>query len=205
MTDKQFCMSSYLAFRYIEKEDTNFYDGLKTFTLPLPDASKFTYVHTVEDIDRELQKVFNSLKGEKLGICLSGGMDSAILASYMRGCDAYTFRFLGGEFQKEELNRAEYYANYYGLHLHYVDIDWSTVEKYLPVMMRHRNAPVHSIEPQLYQAALQAKADGVTRMIVGESSDLIFGGMDKLLAKDWTKDEFQKEGSCGYELSVRAL
>ena len=185
-------MSSYLAFRYIERDDTNFYEGLRTFNLPKQDPSKFTYVHTSSEIDRELQKVFDSFKGEKLGICLSGGMDSAILASYMRGQEAYTFRFLGGEFMKEELARAEYYANYYGLNLHYVDIDWSTVQKYLPIMMKHRNAPVHSIEPQLYQAALQAKADGVTRMIIGESSDLLFGGMDKLLAKDWTMEEFEK-------------
>ena len=192
MTDKRFCMSSYLAFRYIERENMNFYDGLKTFNIPSPAESELTYVHTAADIDREIQKVFDGLKGEKLGICLSGGMDSAILASYMRGQEAYTFRFLGGEFMKEELARAEYYASYYGLNLHYVDIDWNTVEKYLPIVMRHRNAPVHSIEPQLYQAALQAKADGVTRMIVGESSDLIFGGMDKLLAKDWTIEEFKK-------------
>ena len=192
MTDKNFCMSSYLAFRYIERENMNFYDGLKTFNIPSPAESQLTFVHTAADIDREIQKVFNRLKGEKLGICLSGGMDSAILASYMRGQEAYTFRFNGGEFMKDELSRAEYYAAYYGLHLHYVDIDWRTVERYLPVVMRHRNAPVHSIEPQLYQAAIQAKADGVTRMIVGESSDLIFGGMDKLLAKDWTIDEFKK-------------
>lgn len=192
MIDKQFCMSSYLAFRYIEREEVNFYEGLRAFNIPQPDASQFTYVHTASDIDKSLQAVFDSLRGEKLGICLSGGMDSAILASYMRGCEAYTFRFLGGSFQAEELRKAEYYASYYGLHLHYVDIDWSTVEKYLPIVMRHRNAPVHSIEPQLYQAAIQAKADGVTKMIVGESSDLIFGGMDKLLAKDWTIEEFEK-------------
>lgn len=192
MIDKNFCMSSYLAFRYIERENTNFYEGLHTFRIPQPDASCLTYIHTAQDIDKELQKVFDSLQGERLGICLSGGMDSAILASYMRGQDAYTFRFLGGEFMKEELARAEYYANYYGLRLHYVDIDWNTVQKYLPIVMRHRNAPVHSIEPQLYQAAMQAKADGVTRMIVGESSDLLFGGMDKLLAKDWTVEEFSK-------------
>jgi len=114
MTDKRFCMSSYLAFRYIERENMNFYDGLKTFNIPSPAESELTYVHTAADIDREIQKVFDGLKGEKLGICLSGGMDSAILASYMRGQEAYTFRFLGGEFMKEELARAEYYASYYG-------------------------------------------------------------------------------------------
>ena len=185
-------MSSYLAFRYIERDGIDFYDGLRHHNIPLPNESQLTFVRTAQDIDVEIQKVFDNLKGEKLGICLSGGMDSAILASYMRGCDAYTFRFLGGDYQKEELARAEYYAQYYGLNLHYVDIDWNTVEQYLPIVMRAKNAPVHSIEPQLYQAAIQAKADGVTRMIVGESSDLIFGGMDQLLSKDWTVEAFQQ-------------
>ena len=185
-------MSSYLAFRYIEREGMDFYEELHHENIPLPDTKDFTYVRTVAEIDAAIQKVFDSLKGEKLGICLSGGMDSAILAAYMPGCDAYTFRFLGGEYQKEELARAEYYAKYYGLNLHYVDIDWNTVQNCLEPVMRSKNAPVHSIEPQLYQAALQAKADGVTRLIVGESSDLIFGGMDQLLSKDWTVEDFAK-------------
>ena len=185
-------MSSYLAFRYIEREGMDFYPGLQHENIPLPDGKNFTYVRTAAEIDQAIQKVFDSLKGEKLGICLSGGMDSAILAAYMPGCDAYTFRFLGGEYQKEELARAEYYAKYYGLNLHYVDIDWNTVQNCLEPVMRSKHAPVHSIEPQLYQAALQAKADGVTRLIVGESSDLIFGGMDQLLSKDWTVEDFAK-------------
>ena len=192
MINKNFCMSSYLAFRYIEREGMDFYPGLQHENIPLPDSKDFTYVRTAAEIDAEIKKVFDSFKGEKLGICLSGGMDSAILASYMPGCDAYTFRFLGGEYQKEELARAEYYAQYYGLNLHYVDIDWNTVQNCLEPVMRTKNAPVHSIEPQLYQAALQAKVDGVTRLIVGESSDLIFGGMDQLLSKDWTVEDFAK-------------
>lgn len=61
---------------------------------------------------------------------LSGGMDSANLVAYMRGCDAYTFRFLGGEFQGDELEREEKFANHYDLNLHYVDICWKTVELY---------------------------------------------------------------------------
>ena len=185
-------MSSYLAFRYIEREGMDFYLGLHHENIPLPNGKDFTYVRTAAEIDEAIQKVFDSLKGEKLGICLSGGMDSAILASYMPGCDAYTFRFLGGEYQKEELARAEYYAKYYGLNLHYVDIDWNTVQNCLEPVMRSKQAPVHSIEPQLYQAAMQAKADGVTRLIVGESSDLIFGGMDQLLSKDWTVEDFSR-------------
>ncbi len=190
MLDKKYCMSSYMAFRYIEDANKNFYEGghHKNIT-PVPDDQRIL-VHTVEDIDREIAKQMEQFKDKKKGIMLSGGMDSAIVASYLRGADAYTFRFLGGEFQKEELARAEYYAKYYGLNLHYVDINWDTVIAHLKPVMKAKCAPVHSIEPQILQAALQAKADGIEMMFVGESSDLIFGGMDGLLAKDWTFDEF---------------
>ena len=190
MVNKKYCMSSYMAFRYIEKDDVDFYPGIHHENItPLPEDKRIL-VYTSEDIDREINKQMELFKDKKKGILLSGGMDSAIVASYLRGSDAYTFRFLGGEYQKEELERAEYYAKYYGLTLHYVDITWDTVLSHLEPVMKTKAAPVHSIEPQILQAALQAKADGIEMMFVGESSDLIFGGMDGLLAKDWTFDEF---------------
>lgn len=190
MIDKKYCMSSYMAFRYIEDDNKNFYEGGRHRNIvPIPIEDRIP-VHTAEDIDKEITKEFAKLRDKKLGILLSGGMDSAICASYMSGSEAYTFRFLGGEFQKEELQRAEYYAAYYGLRLHYVDVDWETVEKYVDAVMKAKAAPVHSIEPQILQAALQAKADQVEMMIVGESSDLIFGGMDQLIGRDWSFDEF---------------
>lgn len=190
MVDKRYCMSSYMAFRYIEDENKDFYEGMKHECIKaVPDEQRIL-VHTSDDIDREIGKQMDMFKGRKKGILLSGGMDSAIVASYLGGSHAYTFRFLGGEFQKEELARAEYYAKYYGLTLHYVDISWDTVISHLDEVMEKKNAPVHSIEPQILQAALQAKEDGVEMMFVGESSDLIFGGMDQLLAKDWTFEQF---------------
>lgn len=189
--DKLFCASSYLAFRYIERDGTDFFEGMRhRNTRPVP-ASKRTPVRTAADIDGALGDIFSRLRGEKLGLLLSGGMDSAILASYMPGRDAYTFRFTGGEFEREELERARAHAERYGLKLHYVDISWSDVTDCLPLLMRRKCAPVHSIEPQIYKAASRAKADGVTMMVTGESADLNFGGMDGLLAKDWTLEEFR--------------
>ena len=190
MIDKNFCMSSYLAFRYIERDGVDFYPGLQHHNIPPVPEEQTIKVKTYKDIDLEIKKQFDSIKGKKLGIMLSGGMDSANLASYMRGCDAYTFRFLGGKFGLEELQRAEYYANYYGLKLHYVDINWDIVQKYLPACLKAKNAPVHSIEPQILAGAMQAKTDGVEVMIIGESSDLLFGGMDQLLSQDWMFDDF---------------
>lgn len=190
MVDKKYCMSSYIAFRYIEDNDKDFYPTWGHHNIePIPDEERIL-VKTVEDIDREIGKQMKQFQDKKKGILLSGGMDSAIVASYLTGSDAYTFRFLDGKYQEEELRRAEYYAKYYGLSLHYVDISWDTVVSYLEPVMEAKCAPVHSIEPQILQAALQAKNDGIELMFVGESSDLIFGGMDGLLTKDWEFDEF---------------
>lgn len=194
MINKDFCMSSYLAFRYIEKEGMDFKENMYHHNyIPLPENER-VLVYSAQGMDQLMKEHFSELqhKGIKLGILLSGGMDSANCASYMAGGDAYTFRFIGGRYQEEELLRAEYYAKSYGLKLHYVDIDWSTVENYLEPVMRSKAAPVHSIEPQILQAALQAKADGVEMMVVGESADLIFGGMDQLLGQDWKFDDFKK-------------
>ena len=190
--DKNYCMSSYLAFRYIVCEDKDFASNLNhTHFVQIPDERKIS-VCTAEEIDAAIKMQFALLRNEKLGILLSGGMDSAILAAYMPGCDAYTFRFLDGAYQKEELQRAEYYASHYHLNLHYIDIDWDTVLQCVDPVMQAKQAPVHSIEPQIYAAAIRAKQDGITRMIIGDASDYVFGGMDKLLSKDWLFDEFYK-------------
>lgn len=183
-------MSSYLALRFIEDDEENFYPGLHHENIkPVPDNERI-HVSTPEDIDNAICEQLENFRDIKRGILLSGGMDSAIVASYLPGCEAYTFRFLGGEFQREELARAEYYSEVYGLNLHYVDISFDTVKKFLEPVMKAKAAPVHSIEPQIYQAALDAKNDGVEIMFTGEGSDLVFGGMDKLLSRDWTFDEF---------------
>ena len=160
--DKKYCMSSYLAFRYIDRDDKDFFEGMHHKNIEVMPASRKIPVATADAIGAAIDAQLAPLRGvAKIGVMLSGGMDSAIVASYVPGAEAYTFRFLGGDFQKEELARAEYYANFYGLNLHYVDISWDTVERHVDAVMAAKCAPVHSIEPQILQAALQAKADGV--------------------------------------------
>ena len=190
MVDKSYCMSSYLVFRYIVDDNKDFYQDTKHQIYKLIPEEKRILVWNEQDIDEAIESQFNHIRDKKLGILLSGGMDSACLASYMPGCDAYTFRFLGGDYQKDELTRAEYYANKYNLILHYVDISWDTVTENLEQVMRKKGAPVHSIEPQIVAAARQAQTDGVEMMIIGDAADYVFAGMDGLHAKDWTFDEF---------------
>jgi len=192
MVDKDFCLSSYIAFRYIWKDGVDFAEGYqhKNF-LPVAAEDRIP-VKTSEDIDREIQKQFDALyaKYENIGILLSGGMDSANLASYLKpGSHAYTFNSVSGVFDAD-MDRAAKYCKKWQLQHHLIDITMADYEAYTPIVMRHKFAPVHSIEPQIYKAAMQAKADGVQLMIIGESADLIFGGMDKLISPEWTFDGF---------------
>lgn len=194
MIDRNLSMSSFLALRYTEKPGVDYTDKLRYRHPEIPSESGRILVYTAEEIGialkRQLEKKLTDYK--KPGIFLSGGMDSSIIASYLTGIDAYTFRFLGGNFQKDELYRAEEFAKTNRMILHYVDIDWNTVVENLIPVMKSKGGPVHSIEPQICQGAKQAKADGVDLMIIGDASDYIFGGMDKLLSKDWSFDAFMK-------------
>lgn len=193
MIDKDFCLSSYLALRYIWKDDVDFAEGMHHYLFnPVPLCERVP-VSTAGDIDKEIKKQFDQLyaKHSNIGILLSGGMDSAILASYLKeGSHAYTFTASGTSVFDDDVNRAAFYCKKFKLQHHLVEISFDDFQKYTPIVMKTKCAPVHSIEPQIYKAAELAKADGVEIVIVGESADLIFGGMDQLLSKDWLFDDF---------------
>ncbi len=192
MSNKDFCLSSYIAFRYIWKEGMDFYPGFRHHNYePIPKEEQIPVV-TSADIDREIQRQMDALyaRYDHIGILLSGGMDSANLAAYLRpGSHAYTFTSDTGVFDAD-VERAAKYCRKFGLQHHLIDIDFDDFKRYTPIVMAAKDAPVHSIEPQIYKAAIQARKDGVEMVLVGESADLIFGGMDKLITPEWTFDAF---------------
>lgn len=191
MIDRNICLSHFLAFRYVY-DDAEFCSNIRHQRYHRQNI-RSTYIHSAKDLDIALRNVFRMISNERLGLLLSGGMDSAILASYMpQGSDAYTFRFNGGSFQSDELHRAEEYASYCHLNLNYIDIDWPAVEGCVDVCMKRKGAPVHSIEPQIYCAAKASKEKGNTLIVIGDGADYVFGGMDGLYANDWSFDGFIK-------------
>lgn len=195
MVDRDFCLSSYFAFRYLWKDGVEFSEGFQhTNYSPIPEEHRIP-VRSSEDIDREIQKQFEELykKYDRIGILLSGGMDSANLATYLKpGSHAYTFTTNLTDVFDKDVVRARSYCKRLGLIHHMIEITFDDYKKYTPIVIRHKFAPVHSIEPQIYKAAKLAKQDGIQLMIVGESADLIFGGMDKLISPQWTFDGFAK-------------
>lgn len=188
IVDRNYCMSSFLSFRCIVDENKVFAEGLKPKRF-VPDMNRYS-IHSSNDIEMAIKEVLKNKLDRHTGIMLSSGIDSAILAKYMpAGTKAYTLRCMA-EGALDETEQAKAYAEECNLDHKIVDIYWEDYLEFTPRLMKHKGAPIHSIEPQIYKAALQAKQDGVTRLVFGESADAIFGGLDGLMSKDWLFDEF---------------
>ena len=191
--DKNYCMSHFLAFRYIKDENRNFYAGLRHKVHKPRPGSEILPVRTIEDIDGIIrEKIARFFIPGKTAVLLSGGQDSAILASYLPpGTKAYTFKCLAPG-AIDETAQAAKYAAAYSLDHEIIPIEWSDFEELSSEICRFDGVPFHSIEVQLVKAARHAKRQGIERLVIGESSDLVFGGMDKLLSQDWDFDSFVK-------------
>ena len=189
--DRDFCMSSYLMFRYV-------FDPRKSFSAskkPVIEDISFprTPIKTSDELLSILKaKVEAACYDGKAALALSGGMDSAILAKFMpEGSTAYTFRcVIPGKQVADETPKAIPVAEACRLNHKIVDITWEDQSGAAEELMRHKGAPIHSIESQIFKAAKQAKADGFDKFILGENADIIYGGMDGLISKDWSTAEF---------------
>lgn len=191
MINKNYCMSQFLAFRFIKDENLNFYDGLNHTVYKPRRKEELTPVKTVEDIDRVIREKINEFYiPDKTAIFLSGGMDSATLASYLpKGTKAYTFQ-CNAEGAINEIEQAKKYCDLLGFDHEVIPMNWSDFEELTPEILKLDGVPFHSIEVQLLKAARYAKSQGIERIIIGDAADYIFGGMDRILSKDWTFDEF---------------
>ena len=191
--EKKLCMSSYLMYRYVFRKDL-FFD--ENYPCRIADIEfDRSVVNTAEDLISTLKKiVLDATKEGKAILALSGGIDSAILARFMpKGSTAFTFRcIVPGVDVVDETCQAAYWAEVNGLKHEIIDITWEDVERVTDVLIKHKGAPIHSIEAQIYIAALKAVEMGAKKLIFGENADIIYGGMDGLLKKDWTYEEFVK-------------
>lgn len=203
--DKNYCMSSFLMLRTIYDHQRTFKKGIvPNFFEENSDRQKVkNSIELEEKLREEIEKVVGS--GKKVALALSGGIDSAILAKFLpAGTTAYTFKcVVPGVEVTNEAPRAAKYAEECGLKQKVVEVYWEDFEKFTPILMRHKGMPFHSIEVQIYKAALEAKKDGVDVLIFGESSDVNFGGQDGLLSKDWTVGDYIERYS--YVLPYKVL
>ncbi|MCR5484542.1 MAG: asparagine synthase C-terminal domain-containing protein [Clostridiales bacterium] len=150
-------------------------------------------VGSADELEKALKEQVTAAASDgKAALALSGGIDSAILAKFMpKGSVAYTFRcVVPGKQVVDESIRASKYAEECGLKHEITDITFDEALSVCDTLMKHKGAPIHSIEAQIYLASLRAKKDGFKRFIFGETADAVYGGLDGLLGEDRTTGEF---------------
>ena len=191
MIDKDYCMSSYLMYRYIFDENKSFSKDKPVNIIDLDFERR--PVKTADDLLEAISDIVKKTsENGNTALALSGGIDSAILAKFMpKGSKAYTFRcVVPGKKVTDESEQAAIWADVNSLDHRIIDIQWEDIESAVDLLMKHKGAPIHSIEAQIYLAAIRAKSEGVTNFIFGENADIIYGGMNGLLQKDWHFGEF---------------
>ncbi|HML34228.1 asparagine synthase C-terminal domain-containing protein [Sporomusa sphaeroides] len=191
MIDINFCMSSYLAFRYVANPVYSWKSGISP-KFPEVTSGDQVPIKNKEDIANFLFDYIKEHVDSSTGILLSGGIDSAILASFLpEGTKAYTIRFIA-DGAIDESTAASLYATAYKLDHRIIDVHWSDYQEYTPLLMANKKSPLHAVEVGLYKAALAARKDNVNKLLIGNGADSTFGGMDKLLSRDWTFNEFMQ-------------
>lgn len=190
MEDKKYCCNSFLIYRYIADESKTFHSGICPYFFKAP--TQEYAISGLEDTENAIRDYIDQIiaSGGRLGLALSGGIDSAILAKYVpKDTPTYTFRCVASG-ALDETAQARRYAEICELKNQVINITWDNIVSNADILMRHKGAPIHSIEAQIYAAAVQARKDGVTHLLFGENADIVFGGMDGLLSQDWDFDSF---------------
>lgn len=200
MVDKVYAMSSFLQFRTVYDPNVKFAEHLD---YPRRADTAFTAKRKQIDTSKQLYShIQERMKCEtadgRAALALSGGIDSAILARFMpKGSVAYTFKcVVPGKQVTDETQLARKYCELNGLEHRVVEVYWEDYETLSTELFRYINAPFHSIDVQIYKAAIQAKLDGFDTLIFGQGADLVYGGFDRLLSKDWSLGDFIERYSC---------
>ena len=190
IVDKNYCMSSFLAFRYVAREDTVFKAGLEHLECkPVPESRKIA-CKTIQDIENCICEQLKNIDWKRTALLLSGGMDSGILASYVpAGTTAYTVSS-PAKAARLETERAAMVCKKYGLAHKVIEVTWEDYDRCMDKLMRHDGCPVFANEPQVYTLAKKIMDDGFDTVIIGDNADMAFGGMDRMLSRDWTFDEW---------------
>lgn len=193
-TDLNFCMNSYLMYRTVVDHDRRFSDEVSPWFYH-NDRPRIP-VNCADELDRHLRsEIDQALQAGPVALMLSSGMDSAILAAYLpEGTQTYTLH-CQADSGIDETSAAQLYAKRNGLKHTVIDVHWSDFEAYALPLMKQKGYPIHSIEVQVYKAALQAKQDGIRTLIFGETADIIYGGHSQLLSRDWNLEQFTRRFS----------
>lgn len=149
-------------------------------------------IYGEKDVDLLLRETINSLDFSKTGIMLSGGIDSALIASYCpKGTLAFTITYpeIDGV---DESKQAKMYADLFGLRLIKVPVTFQDVLDFQDDLMLYKREPLSPIEIAIHKICLRALDFGLENLLTGMGADCLFGGLTDIMSKSWNKKNFIK-------------
>lgn len=126
------------------------------------------------------QAVARQLDGSRPACFLSGGTDSSTVAGLIgevagRPAATYSIGFEAEGY--DEMAFARIAARHFGTDHHEYYVTPADLVRSIPEMARYNDQPFgNSSALPAYYCALQAKGDGVTRLLAGDGGDELFGG-----------------------------
>jgi asparagine synthase (glutamine-hydrolysing) len=143
---------------------------------PLADGAFERYQDAVDEALRSSLRGLDS-GGGRVGVLLSGGVDSSLLTALIKeemgDCVAFGFRIAG--FENPELARARIVTDHLGVELREVDIDPARFPDDLRhIMRRMEELPRHPNDLVLLQLVRRASRE-VKLLLQGDAADTLFG------------------------------
>ncbi len=116
-----------------------------------------------------------------VGVYLSGGLDSSLIAAMMRRADrSFDVRSFSVSFQQADINESKYQRLMSRLvesSHHEIPFDWSAIAERLAMMVYHAECPVKETYNTCSMALSEAtRAQGVKVILACEGADELFGG-----------------------------
>ena len=180
------CITMFLRYRDFPGDFSPF-ENKRYFNL---ESREKVAVSNEQDLNEYLSSFFSNINFSKTGIMLSGGIDSALLASYCpKGTIAFTLSYpeMKGI---DEVEQASRYADLFGLKLVVVPVTFQDVLDFQDDLMLHKQRPLSSIEIGIYKMSLAALDYGLENLLSGAGADGIFGGLFNIMSKVWTNESF---------------
>tara|TARA_Y100000389_G_C17373316_1_gene470242 strand:- start:96 stop:1172 length:1077 start_codon:yes stop_codon:yes gene_type:complete len=146
----------------------------------------------VDNLFKLKNKLFKNYKHDEVGILISSGIDSATIAKLMPE-NSYAFYATYVERDIDpEIEIVKKYCKINNLNLVVVNISWNDYISNMDYLMKVKKNPIHPCEIPVYMCCLKAKELNIKLLTSGWGADTHFGGMDKLISKDWNFDDFKK-------------
>ena len=142
----------------------------------------------------ELNKFKDRLlnNNSQIGILISSGIDSATIAKMLPE-NSYAFYATYLERDNDpEIEIVRKYCRINKLNLIIVTVSWKDYNDNIDYLMSVKKNPIHPCEIPVYMCCKKAKEMNIKILLSGWGADTHFGGMDKLISKDWKLENFKK-------------